>query len=91
MDHHLKSNYGDMIVLDVSPETAGWNYLSFRVVKISKGQVYLHDTRNTELALVPLRGSGVVQTADGAYSLARTDVFGQKPKYYICHQTMRSV
>ena len=79
MNHHLKSNYGDIVVLDVSPESAGWNYLSFRVVKISKGQVYLHDTKNTELALVPLRGSGAVQTADGEYRLARTDVFKQKP------------
>ena len=79
MSHHLKSNYGDMVVLDVSPESAGWNYLSFRVVKISKGQVYLQDTKNTELALVPLRGNGAVRTADGEYRLARTDVFSQKP------------
>ena len=61
MSHHLKSNYDDMIVLDVSPESAGWQYLSFRIIKVSAGQIYLHSTEGTELALVPLEGSGRIE------------------------------
>ena len=58
MSHHLKSNYSDSIVLDVTPESANWDYLSFRIVKLGDGQVYLHQTGDDEVALVPLAGSG---------------------------------
>ena len=79
MTHHLKSNYDDMIVLDVSPESAGWDYLSFRVVKISASQVYLHETAGTELALVPLSGRGKVQIGGRDFQLGRRGVFQEKP------------
>lgn len=79
MSNHLKSNYDDMIVLDVTPETANWDYLSFRVIRLIDGQVYLHQTRETELALVPLAGSGVAQTAAGDFPLRRAGVFQEKP------------
>jgi len=79
MNHHLKSNYDEMIVLDVSPESAGWEYLSFRVIKIRANQVYMHNTEDTELALVPLEGSGVVRSGDREYNLSRSGVFSAKP------------
>jgi len=79
MNHHLKSNYDEMIVLDVSPESAGWEYLSFRVVKIRGEQVYLHSTDDTELALVPLEGSGTVHSRGPEFNLSRSGVFSEKP------------
>lgn len=79
MNHHLKSNYDEMIVLDVSPASAGWQYLSFRVIRLRAGQVYLHDTENTELALAPLSGGGSVRSGDSEYRLARAGVFSAKP------------
>ncbi len=79
MSNHLKSNYDQMIVLDVKPESANWQYLSFRIVKIQAQQVYLHQTKNTELALVPLEGAGTVQTSLGDYPLSRAGVFQEKP------------
>lgn len=79
MSNHLKSNTAAMIQLDVSPESAGWHYLSFRIVKIVTGQAYLHRTQDTELALVPLSGAGVVQTSAGDFPLSRAGVFHQKP------------
>lgn len=79
MSNHLKSNHDGMIALDVSPESAGWNYLSFRVIRLSGEQVYLHQTEGTELALVPLAGSGIVQTAAGDFALKRSGVFHEKP------------
>ena len=78
-NNHLKSNYDDMIVLDVTPESANWDYLSFRVIRLRGEQVYLHQTDDTELALVPLAGSGVAQTAAGDFPLRRAGVFQEKP------------
>lgn len=77
--NHLKSNYDDLIVLDVTPESANWDYLSFRVIRLRGEQVYLHQTRENELALVPLAGSGVAQTAAGDFPLRRAGVFQEKP------------
>lgn len=79
MNHHLKSNYDEKVVLDVSPESAGWEYLSFRAVKIRGNQVYLHSTDDTELALVPLEGSGTVHSSAGDFNLSRAGVFSAKP------------
>ncbi len=79
MSNHLKSNYEDMIVLDVTPRSANWDYLSFRVIQLHGEQVYLHQTRDTELALVPLAGGGVVRTSAGDFPLQRAGVFQEKP------------
>ena len=79
MSNHLKSNYDDMIMLDVTPELAGWSYLSYRVIRLGGEQVYLHQTEGSELALVPLEGSGLVQTAAGDFALKRAGVFQEKP------------
>ena len=68
-----------MIVLDVRPESANWQYLSFRIVRIRNQQVYLHQTKQTELALVPLEGAGTVQTSTGDFPLSRVGVFQEKP------------
>ena len=79
MSNHLQSNYDGMIALDVTPESAGWSYLSYRVIRLSGEQVYLHQTKGTELALVPLEGSGVAQTGAGDFALQRAGVFQEKP------------
>ena len=46
MSNHLKSNTDQMIVLDVRPESANWQYLSFRKVRI-KGQQVLPPSDET--------------------------------------------
>ena len=79
MSNHLKSNSNQMISLDVSPESANWRYLSFRIVIVATQEVYLHHTEGTELALVPLEGAGTVQTSAGDYNLSRAGVFQEKP------------
>lgn len=79
MGNHLKSNYAEMIVLDVTPASANWDYLSFRIVNLKAGQVYLQQTGANELALVPLAGGGAAQTAAGDFPLKRAGVFQEKP------------
>ncbi|MYE26869.1 MAG: 5-deoxy-glucuronate isomerase [Chloroflexi bacterium] len=79
MSNHLKSKTAETIVLDVTPESANWQYLSFRIVRITGQQAYLHNTKRTELALVPLEGAGAVQTGAGDFALRRAGVFVEKP------------
>ena len=79
MSNHLKSAANAMIALDVRPESAGWQYLSYRVVNLSAGQVYLHRTDGTEAALVPLTGAGSIQTRDRRIHMRREGVFKEKP------------
>ena len=78
MNNHLKSDYSGMVEFDVTPESANWSYLSFRIVQIRTEEVYLHRTRDTELALVPLAGTGTVQTVEGDFPLSRAGVFEEK-------------
>ena len=80
MNHHLKSNNEAMCVLDVSPQSAGWDYLSFRIVNINSTQTYFHTTGDTEIALVPLSGTGRVQVNGSNFSISRSDVFQEKPQ-----------
>ena len=77
--HHLKSNAKAMIALDVTPQSAGWDYLSYRVIQLRGDQVYMHHTGADELALVPLQGSGVARAAGASYPLSRAGVFQEKP------------
>ena len=79
MTHHLKSNPDAMISLDVTPESAGWQYLSYRVIQLSGDQVYMHRTGGDELALVPLSGGGVVRANHQTFALSRKSVFSEKP------------
>ena len=79
MTHLIKSNYDETIVMNVTPESAGWDYLSFRIVNIKGDTSYFHTTDNTEVALVPLSGSGVIQVGDKKFEMSRKGVFDEKP------------
>jgi 5-deoxy-glucuronate isomerase len=72
-DHHLKPGFS------VTPESAGWSYLSFAVVDLAAGEAHTVIEPDRETAIVPIAGSGEV-TADGStFPLARTSVFAQMP------------
>ena len=77
--HLLHSNVDQQIVLDVTPASAGWQYLSYRIVKLQAGEQYLHDTNNTEAALVPLHGEGNISLAGEQYLISRKGVFTELP------------
>ena len=47
----------DGTVLDITPESAGWRYVGFRVVKLSPGEVYCHREERREACLVVLTGT----------------------------------
>lgn len=50
----------DGTVLDITPESAGWHYVGFRVVKLKAGQGYEHCESGREACLVILTGTVTV-------------------------------
>lgn len=54
---------GDGTVLEVTPESAGWRYVGFRVVKLAAGQGYAHREEGREACLVVLTGTVAVEAA----------------------------
>ncbi|MCB0227497.1 MAG: 5-deoxy-glucuronate isomerase, partial [Anaerolineae bacterium] len=79
MKHHIKSNYSQTTVMNITPEVAGWAYLSFRVIKLQPGETYQENTGSNEVALVPLEGAGRLMVDNQQWSVSRESVFTQMP------------
>jgi 5-deoxy-glucuronate isomerase len=78
VNHHIKSKDSGTL-LEVSPASAGWNYLGFTVVKLKGGESLKIATRGNELAVVPLQGEGRLEVATQTFNLARKSVFEEVP------------
>ncbi len=64
------------LLLDITPESAGWDYISFQVRQLSVGDAWSFDTSENELALVLLSGDlGVTSTCGKWRDLRRESVF----------------
>jgi 5-deoxy-glucuronate isomerase len=63
--------------LSVTPETAGWDYISFQARRLETGQSWSFQTGESELALVNLTGTYSVNSNRGNWSNigGRADVF----------------
>ena len=60
----------------VTPASAGWRYLSFRVETLARGEERRRDSGDEELALVPLVGSCTVVSDEGEWEVGgRAHVF----------------
>jgi len=77
--HHLHPNFAAEVRIEVTPESAGWRYLSFRELALKAGSAHIHHTHDTEVAIVPLSGEGVVRVGGESLTLARESVFAGKP------------
>ena len=75
MEHLIRSNPSGTVVIEVTPESAGWNLLAFKVVCLKKGQVFSQRTDGSEVALVPLAGKGQARVGGRQFDLARAGVF----------------
>lgn len=62
------------LILSVTPESAGWEYISFQARRLATGQSWSFETGAAELALVNLTGTYTVQSSRGAW----TDIGGRK-------------
>jgi len=79
MKHLIRPNHASSIVMDVTTESAGWDYLSFKIITLKAGQRYFQQTGNTEVAMVPLAGKAVFEVAGERFELARKSVFTEMP------------
>ncbi len=77
--HHLRPALDSQIRLNVTPESAGWTYLHFRVSALAAGEHQLERTEANEAALVPLGGRARLRVGEHRFDLARKSVFDEMP------------
>ncbi|MEM7368955.1 MAG: 5-deoxy-glucuronate isomerase [Bacteroidota bacterium] len=77
--HLIKPKTDQSTLIDVSPQSTGWDYLSFKVIKLQAGDSYSDESGNTEVALVPLQGSALLAASDQVWQTSRSGVFTQMP------------
>lgn len=77
--HHLPERADGTVRVDVTPASAGWQYLSFSVVELAAGQTHASLLTDRETAIVPLGGAGTVRAGTESFALSRTSVFDQMP------------
>ncbi len=61
----------------VTPETAGWEYLSFNVIELAQGATHHHLLDDEETALTPLSGSAELRLGDEVHAVSRSSVFAE--------------
>src|SRR5260221_6545300 len=79
MKHWMKANRQERVVFDVTPASAGWQYLSFQIVALEQGQSYSLPSGENEVALVPLAGSARLRARNLTCEVSRKDVFEELP------------
>lgn len=77
----VKPDFGRADYIKVTPQSAGWDHLSFTAVKLTKGETWAFNTDGNELALVILGGTCDVSSTRGDWRAigSRTDVFHGLP------------
>ncbi len=79
MEHLFKSRTGSRVVVEVTPELAGWTYLGFKIIALKAGERHRESTGGNEVALVPLSGHGLFETTGERFDLQRKNVFTEVP------------
>jgi 5-deoxy-glucuronate isomerase len=75
MKRHYRPNPANSIRIDVTPEIAGWKYLSFRVIALGPNESQEFGTGRNEVIIVPLSGKGVCSFSKTDYPFERRDLF----------------
>lgn len=76
---HLIHPASGKIQYDITPASAGWQYLSYRVIQLRAGEQYQHDTAGEEAALVPITGAAEAEANGQRFSFSRSNVFREMP------------
>jgi 5-deoxy-glucuronate isomerase len=76
---HVRSRSGPGTRLEITPEQVGWRHLSVRIVALGPGEDVAGDTGDSEIAIVPLVGTGWIDFGGERHRVARGDVFREKP------------
>ncbi len=81
MSNSLVSNSGgNGVRIDVTPDSAGWRFLSFANVLLGAGDSHTDTRAGQETAIVPLSGSATVIAGGQTFEISRTSVFEQMPQ-----------
>ena len=82
------------LILEVTPQSAGWEYISFEARRLDEGKTWSFDTGENEFALVNLSGSYRVESDKGSWAGigGRADVFsGGAHALYLPRRTTLTV
>lgn len=77
--NHLKPQPNQQVCIEVTPQRAGWEYLSFSVVKLKPGEGFEIYIEGQETALVPIAGKARLEAANQQWTLQRDSIFTQMP------------
>ena len=67
--------------IEVTPDTAGWRFISFRIETLDQGERIVHEPSPEEVVLVPLSGSARVETTEADWVFGgRQSVFEGLPE-----------
>ena len=70
--------FGERIA--ITPESAGWQYLSFSIIALAEGDAHAEIRPGLETAIIPLAGSANVQAGDESFDVSRSSVFDEMPQ-----------
>ncbi|MBI5054328.1 MAG: 5-deoxy-glucuronate isomerase [Chloroflexi bacterium] len=79
MEHHIKPNHDTKTLIDITPQVAGWKYLSFKVMTLKAGEKFQHTTNGEEVALVPLKGEMRIEVDKERFEIGRKNFFTELP------------
>jgi 5-deoxy-glucuronate isomerase len=73
----IRPSAGPGVRLEVTPESAGWRNVAFRVVDVRAGSPFHDEQADRETAIVTLSGAGAVVVAGQRVDVSRTSVFDE--------------
>ncbi len=79
MNHHLKPKFDSNVLINITPQSAGWKYLSFKVIALKAGEKFQQATEGEETALVPLKGEMRIEVGKDRFELRRENFFAELP------------
>jgi 5-deoxy-glucuronate isomerase len=72
---HFKPEQNKRVVLEVSPKSAEWKYLSFKVISLKSGETEAGNSGKEEIVIVPLAGEASIKFNNETHPLQRADLF----------------
>ena len=78
-NNHIKPRIDQQHRIEVTPQVAGWEYLSFSVVTLKPDEVFEFREVALETAFVLISGKIQIKCSDQTWTLQRESVFTQKP------------
>lgn len=73
----IRPDQGPGLLLEVTRDSAGWEFLDFAVVEVTPGAGWSDTLADREMAVVPLEGQGTVAAGSLSTELSRSSVFDE--------------